>query len=221
MVWVVGLAGCDDEGPSLRNAVRAGDASAVKELAGRNPSLVNRPDENGDMLLQLAVELGHAGVVRALCEAGADVNYSRGRIGNPLQHAAYYGPPEVLVALLDHGADIEWRSPNERSVKAGTPLCMAAGAGDPETLRVLLQRGASTTPKLGAMPVPPLHYALDSIRPRGSRADVVRLLLEAGADPNARDWNGQTPLQAAKVLGDDLSEAREIMDLLRKHGAKE
>lgn len=54
--------------------------------------------------------------------------------------------------------------------------------------------------------------------------DVARTLLEAGADPNARDDHAQTPLLRALPYGKDDAEqeqrALEIIDLLRSAGAK-
>lgn len=49
----------------------------------------------------------------------------------------------------------------------------------------------------------------------GGSADAVRLLLEAGADPNVPAPNGMTPLQLAQTLGWE-----KVTALLVKHGAR-
>jgi ankyrin repeat protein len=46
--------------------------------------------------------------------------------------------------------------------------------------------------------------------------DMTELLIAKQADVNAKDNDGHTPLWLAKYRGRD-----EIVDLLRKHGAKE
>ncbi len=56
----------------------------------------------------------------------------------------------------------------------------------------------------------PLHITMEF-----NRVDVVRVLLEHGANVGAKDWQGRTPLQIASERGYD-----EIMKLLSEHGAK-
>jgi ankyrin repeat protein len=56
----------------------------------------------------------------------------------------------------------------------------------------------------------PLHRA--SIN---GALEVVRLLLEHGADVEAKDNDGETALQVAAYKGHD-----EVVELLREHGAK-
>ena len=59
------------------------------------------------------------------------------------------------------------------------------------------------------MEVQPLHAATAA-----RNAEVVTLLLEAGADPDARQHGGWTPLAAARHAGQDA-----IADILLAHGA--
>ena len=51
---------------------------------------------------------------------------------------------------------------------------------------------------------------------RGRRLDVVEVLIAHGADVNAKTKNGKTPIYLAKRYSRD-----QIVELLRKHGAKE
>ncbi len=76
-----------------------------------------------------------------------------------------------------------------------------------------------------------LHHAAD--RPRNPRKELVKILIDAGANVNAKNPYGLTPLDHAQLLEekDDLrvsdevylrikSAKKEIADLLRKHGGK-
>src|SRR5204863_8355 len=57
-----------------------------------------------------------------------------------------------------------------------------------------------------------LHFAID----RGRSAKIVKILLDAGADPNAADAKGVTPYAMARRHG-----RGEIAELLLKYGAKD
>jgi len=50
----------------------------------------------------------------------------------------------------------------------------------------------------------------------GGNPQMVKLLLQKGSEVNAKDADGQTVLQYAK-----LSKNEEIVELLKAHGAKE
>jgi ankyrin repeat protein len=84
--------------------------------------------------------------------------------------------------------------------KGDTAVHVAAAASDPAIIRTLVERGGpvDATNRRGAQP---LHYAVDGT-PRSGRAtdaqrQTVAVLIELGADPNAADKNGTTPLLRA------------------------
>lgn len=90
------------------------------------------------------------------------------------------------------------------------PLGLAAFFGHASTVRLLLERGADVhAPAQNFMKVQPLHAAV------GSRnTDVVRAVLAARPDINARQQVGYTPLMGAAAAG-----SAELVNLLLEAGA--
>ena len=74
-----------------------------------------------------------------------------------------------------------------------------------------MERGADANAAVAESGVTALMLAAN----RGF-ADIVRSLLAAGADPNARAADGWTALEAAEMIGDEPTLA-----ILRKAGAEE
>jgi len=130
-----------------------------------------------------------AAEVKACLKAGKDPNARTRRVwrGSTLLHLAAGSNenPEVIIALLDGGAD-----PNARREDGFTPLHDAAlFSKTPEVIKALLDGGAdpNTQAEYGEAP---LHYAVSSENP-----EVIITLLYADANPRARTADGQTPFE--------------------------
>jgi ankyrin repeat protein len=179
-------------------AVQAGDAARVRDLLAADPTLAETRDENGVSALMLSRYHGAPDeVTSALREAHGDLD---------LYEAATLGEIERLEELLNDDRLFV----NERSPDDATALHFAAFFAQPETAKVLVQRGAdvrAVSPTFGN--VTPLHSAA-----AGGSAEIVRTLLIAGADPNARQNGGFVALHSAAQNGD----AQMTRDLL-EHGA--
>ncbi len=184
---------------------------AVMDLlidAGANPRVLN---EDGETLLHFAPT---AGVVKRLLNLGVDPNAADDS-GNTSLHSA--STAEIVRLLLGDGAD-----PNAANNNGRTPVMEQAG--NPEAVKLLLDAGANSdavtldeysryTPLLGAVrqnaedsvrmllrdgaPVDTKHERGTTLLHYAATAEIVRLLLEAGADPNAADDSGGTPLHYA------------------------
>ncbi len=158
-----------------------------------------------DTALHLAAAALRLLAMRALIEAGADSNAENRRGGTALHYACDARPNagktwnpsrqrSVIELLLDAGSDIEHKD------KAGAaPLHRAVRARNPHAVRCLLERGARVDANHGRQRTTPLHIATRSTGAsctKGARAEqqeIVELLLRYGADPRARDANGNLP----------------------------
>ncbi|MFE7419635.1 ankyrin repeat domain-containing protein [Rhodococcus sp. NPDC057529] len=144
-----------------------------------------------------AVARDDASAVRALLDAGADVNAKNAREDSAFLYAGAEGLNEILALTLDHGADV-----TSTNRFGGTALIPAAEHGHVETVRMLIEAGVPVNhvndPGWTAL-LEAVVYGDGSARYQ----DVVRLLLDAGADPAIEDADGRTALQHAERRGQD------------------
>ncbi|MCA9175060.1 MAG: ankyrin repeat domain-containing protein [Planctomycetales bacterium] len=215
----------------MRSAIATGDLKTVRELAPR-VSREQMPNlqfnawsspraEVVEFLrdtygieaspLQLAALRGDAMQIRKLL-SGVDSAARRGEFlkgyfhnllsNSPLALAVRNGHTAAVKVLLEFGAN-----PNEYGIYSLTPLANAAERGQLEIVRHLLAHGAN------------VHAAPDAYTALmraciGGHAEIAKLLLEAGADINAKHDDGQLPLHFAAKRGSAACVA-----LLLKHGA--
>ena len=209
----------------LHVAAEKGHVEVVKLLLehGANP---NARDMYGVTPLHLAARKGHVEITKLLLEHGADPN-AKEKLGGetPLYWAVVHDRIDTAKLLLEHGADPNNKSKrfivNERAV-----LHWAVRNENVDLVRLLLEKGANPNVK-DKDGYTPLHIAVLRGNPQ-----IVELLLKYGADPNARNAYGETPLdkvqdfvyfalEDGKDPEDVAKRAREITNLLLKHGAKE
>lgn len=124
----------------------------------------------------------------------------------PIHDAAQTGAVGKAVHILDADPS-QVRVRNELG---WTPLQWAVAYGQVSVAQALLARGADSKDRLGHGQATLLHLAVIH-----HQKTMVTFLLDGGADPNAIDRYGETPLHSAAFWGD-----LDIADLLLSHGAK-
>lgn len=146
-----------EEEPTSEDAEEEGDEPEERTL-----SYAEQVDRWGGLTPLLhAVRQGHFEATQALLEGGADINLTSGDLTSPLLMATINGQWDLAKVLLEHGAD-----PNQASVAGATPLY------------TVLEREWE----------PRASYAhpVEHRQQETTHLAMMRALLEAGADPNAR-----------------------------------
>ncbi|KAJ6527979.1 ankyrin repeat-containing domain protein [Mycena vulgaris] len=209
----------EDFAKALLDASSQGAIELVRLLLGHDPDITAHPGIYGSAL-HGAARKGKLAVAQLLLECGADVNAQGGKYGSPLQAAAACEEKDsldVVRLLLKHGADI-----NARGGKLGSALQAAASKGATDIVRLLLSYGADVNgPDLrgensnaqGGRFGTALQAAA-FCEPNSKALDLVRLLLESGADVNAQGGEYGTALTAASVRG-----FTDVVQLLLDNGA--
>lgn len=173
-------------------AARNGRLDVVRVLLEHGAD-VNAADHSGKTALAYASFHGKKELIELLLAHGAKPAVDGESTGDALHSAAMAGKVETIELLLAKGHDVDTRDKN-----GDTPLHRAAGWGQLEAVKALLAgeakldvpNNAGRTPLYSAAG---LHFK--------DNTEVVGLLLARGADPNARDRYGNTPLWAAAQAG--------------------
>jgi ankyrin repeat protein len=215
------------------DAAKSGDAAAVQKLLDADPSLLNRADTAfGATALHWAALRGHEDVARVLLQRGADPSLKNGNGETALQVAeranraavvqvlksggktpAATAPPPVASGAAPSAAPRPTASPVAAS--SGEPvyspaLVDAVKAGQLVRVRALLEENpARVNGKDAQFGATPLHWA--ALR---GHAAVAELLVASGADVNARNGAGETPLQVAQRSG-----RADVVRVLSKSGS--
>jgi ankyrin repeat protein/uncharacterized protein len=184
-----------------------GDVEAAKRLITRQRG-VNFIGPNGWQPLQEAVIRQNAPSVQLLLGHGANPNLFDCRGVTPLEQASSVGDVDVVKALLTAGAN----------PKVGSPLRSAAFFGHVAVATILLRYGADPNQTHHPLDTPPLLSAIQN-----GRRDMIKLLLENGANANPAIPYGSTALSEAMKCGVPYPPSEEeripIVELLIRHGS--
>ncbi|HZN09109.1 MAG TPA: ankyrin repeat domain-containing protein [Pyrinomonadaceae bacterium] len=151
-------------------AAATGQTARLREVVANDPSLVNVYSPDGFTPLGFAVFFSQPENVKALLNAGADVNLpSRESMKvTPLASAAAAKQTELARVLIAHGANV-----NARGATGHVPLHEAAANGTVELVKLLIDSGAAVNAKTDDGKTP-LDFAIEY-----KRDEVVDLLKES------------------------------------------
>ncbi|HEY0929172.1 MAG TPA: ankyrin repeat domain-containing protein, partial [Gemmatimonas sp.] len=210
-----------DGAKALQAALMAGEIDTVRGLITEHPALLTDP-----ALLPAVAVQGDAAATALLIELGADVHANDHEGATALHRAAYSGSVDTVKVLLAAGADVDQRDGRWQSTAMGWACVMGrhavadhlatitrdvralARSSRVERLAVVLasEPGLANQRVDGASePTPLLCLPMHD----SDAVDVVRLLLQHGADTAARDAQGRTPEQVARFRG--LHAAADLM----------
>ena len=192
----------------LPNSV-PGFGHGIGIVRGGSPDRGRRSPAPGGMSpLQYAARDGRLDIAKALVTAGADVNAREANDITPLVTAITNNHPDVARFLIEHGADV-----NASDWYGRTPIWSAVETRNMDKDNATFENGIDRAPYI----------------------DLITVLLEHGANPNARtqeqppvrnaflritgtlewvDFTGMTPFLFAARAGDVA-----VMKLLLSHGA--
>ncbi|MFZ1753288.1 MAG: ankyrin repeat domain-containing protein [Caldilineaceae bacterium] len=178
----------------LISAAGQGEMERVKEQLAKGAS-VHAADGNGVTALIAAAYGNHTEVAHLLIDAGADVNRQ-----DQTQQSAYListsdGFLELLRMTLAAGGDV-----HSRDSYNGTGLIRAADRGHVEIIDELLKTDIAID-HINRLGWTALLEAIILGDGGPRHTEVVRRLVEAGADVNLADGNGITPLAHARSRG--------------------
>ena len=189
-----------EAGRELGEAVSAGDLSRVVSLLDEDASLIEARDDRGQTALHRAVVGGQVSLVDLLLERGADIEAEDMNGRRPLRAALHHGwkvPDDeytnytaIADLLVDRGAHCD--------------LWAAAGIGDTDRVRRLLASDKVDVNGRGGADAPLTVAAFRD------HVEVVTLLIESGADPNAKF--------TIEVAGEQVEQKGEPMWLASNRG---
>lgn len=181
------------------------NVKAVNSLIGFGANLNAQRTSEGTALIEAAVN-DSVEIAQSLLQAGADVELAA-TSDTPFHIASRMASVGVMKVLLEFGAN-----PAAVSDNGYTALINAAGnSRSAEAVRFLLEMGADPTAfsnVRGFKGFTSLHEASEY-----GTVEIVKLLLEADADPQATTEHGYTPLSMAERRDDEQKD--EIISLLK------
>lgn len=196
--------GPDDPTP-LISAVRAGQTVSVQRLLAEGVN-VHQIDRQAHTALLIAVESGREDIVRMLLAHRAgerDLRGPRWGVAQAAPNAPKGNSPR---------APVRQTVPRNREQTFLPPLVVAAKYGSPALMQHLLgrRRAALYVRECDGNGATALHYAVRLSSPETNQ-QFTELLIQHGAEVDARDHTGRTPLMQARSLA--------TLNMLIAHGA--
>jgi ankyrin repeat protein len=182
----------------LEEYIAAADLHGLNDLLLRDPALAKAKTSLNVSPLMLSCYYKKPQVTDVLLKYVDEIN---------LFEASAAGKFDIVAYLLNQRFD----AVNDYADDGFTPLGLACYFGQSEVARYLVLKGADVNlPSNNGFHVYPIHSAT-----AGSYNDIVRMLIENGAQVNVKQQAGATPLHSAAQNGN-----LELLILLLEKGAE-
>lgn len=194
---------------ALHHAASGGHVE-IMELLLQKGSNIEQPNLAGSTPLLRAVTGNRRKAVEFLLQAGAATGLVSRNGATPLGAAAYHGNDRIVRLLIEHGAD-----PIEADGTGKGPIVYAAARGYLSIVKMLLEHGVDVDHRY-AHRLTALMWAAGHTNdtPESDGMKMVELLVERGADLEAEDDRGWTPVMTSASRGHSA-----IVRLLKQRGA--
>jgi ankyrin repeat protein len=217
------MVGMPEEVEKLEDAIDAaaatkkwvfGDETTFASLEAEHWDFRADDDEHHSLIGSLA-ERRQTNLLRQVLKAGTPANNKYGCRG--LEDAAHHGDAILVEMLLKAGAAVHWDAPPGKEYETCDVLSGAVESGVPLIVRAVLDRHpvvnwrdyGGVTPLIRAARAYP-----DNRRSAQDFAAVVKMLLGAGADVNARDKDGTSAIM-------EVNSNASVVRVLLAAGAKD
>jgi ankyrin repeat protein len=207
LIWIgaalvaLTLLGCGrEQEPAIMNqqlisAAERGDTTTVLELIA-DGAAINAQDARGRTPLMAATHANRVETVGVLIRAGADSNIRDDREDNPFLYAGAEGLLDILRLTIAGGADTKMTNRF-----GGTALIPAAERGHVAIVEELLTHTDVDVNHINNLGWTALLEAIVLSDGGPRHQQIVRLLIDHGADVTIADKDGVTPLQHARQRG--------------------
>lgn len=219
-----------DDPDRFAGACIRGDRDRARALLVRDPLLIDKLGERGNALMENAIGSDNRDAVRLMAELGFDLNVCG------VHEAARHGHLDMIKLLVELGVDRSHRDAGrgidaighashyqqDHVVEYLAPFAGIHRAVKSDLLarvRELLENDPSCARERDDAGNTPLH-GLDVDNRMEDTEEILRLLVTHGADVNARNDEGLTPLDRLERLA-GLSRRDDLAELLRGYGGVE
>ena len=161
-------------------AIRSGDTERVSSLVAADPANARARDDSGISAIMQAVYQGRPEIVDLLRPQAGDLD---------IFEAAALGDANRVRSLLRDHPELVCTN----SADGFTPLHLASFFSQPEAAQELLNNGADPN----AVATNGTKLAVINSAAASNNAELVRMLLREGANPDAQQEGGYTALHAA------------------------
>jgi ankyrin repeat protein len=189
----------------IHKAAKHGDFDSIKKLLKKDASLLNSVNTLQQTPLLIASYQGYLEIVKFLLDRGAAVNQADRYGATPLHMAALGGQKDVAALLISKGANI-----NAPSQTGKIPLQLAFENEHLDVITLFMEKGVAVNTPIDRYNRTLLHRAAIM-----GKLKVINLLLEKGAEINAKDKSERTALQLAEAMGHKAA-----VEFLKSKGAE-